>query len=343
MSLDWLSFCLTEDFKAITYNWATQAKAFQRMREWVLRSERLDKPFFIFVNHFDAHTPYDPPQPFRGQFAEAFPEDVRLRQIVDVFNTHHGYPYVAGEMDLTRKEWNVLKSWYDGEIAYIDFFLGKLFDFMKRRRVYDYTFIVITSDHGENFGEHHLANHVFCLYDTLIHVPLIVRDFESASGGKTISDMVSHIDLFPTILDVLGDEPKCNPEPAGVSLAPYQTRQHHEHVCAEYGPPVADIEGLKRLAPEIDKSLYMKLDRSLKCIRSASFKYILASDGEEELYDVTKDSEESENLAAELPEQARLMRSLLSATLGSQTREAQPTVTKLDEDIKRRLQDLGYF
>jgi arylsulfatase A-like enzyme len=343
MSLNWLSFCLTEDFKAITYNWAKQAKVFQKMREWILRSERLSRPFFIFVNHFDAHTPYDPPQPFRRQFEEIHSKDVRLRQIINVFNVRHGYPYAAKEMEVTKREWSVLRSWYDGEIAYMDFFLGKLFEFMKTRGIYDDTCITVTSDHGENFGEHHLANHIFCLYDTLIHVPLVIRHSEFASGGKRISDMVSHIDIFPTLLKVLGVELKDNPKPTGINLIASRNRTCHEHICAEYGPPVADIQGLKRLTPGIDKSLCAKFDRSLKCIRSSSFKYILASDGEEELFDLVKDPDESTNLVAGLPEQARLMRSLLSTAVGSQTSEAEQTTTKFDEDTKKRLQDLGYF
>ncbi len=343
VSLDWLQFCLTEDFKAIAHNWAKQAKVFQKMKEWVLRAQRSNRPFFIFVNHFDAHTPYNPPQPFRRKFEERYSQDVRLQQITDVFNMRHGYPYVAKEIEVTRREWSVLKSWYDGEIAYMDFFLGKLFDFMKMRGVYDETCITITSDHGENFGEHHLANHVFCLYDTLIHVPLIIRHGEFGDGGKRISDLVSHIDLLPTLLEVLGVEQQGAPKPTGVSLIPPENRPYHEHICAEYGPPIADIEGLLRLSPGLNRSLCEKFDRGLKCIRSPNLKYVLASDGDEELYDLTKDPKENENLVAALPEQARLMRSLLQTILGSQASEAAQATTEFDEDVKKRLQDLGYF
>ena len=339
LSLDWIIFCLETDIRFMVHNWSHEAKVFQEIKRWILNSQKRNKPFFIFVNYFDAHTPYDPPQPFKKKFQKVYNRNVDLEKISDVFNSRHGYPYIAKETEVSEEEWDVLRSWYDGSIAYIDFFLGKLFDYLKERELYDDTFIVITSDHGESFGEHQLANHLFCLYDTLLHVPLIMRHPELTSEGKRISNIVSNIDIFPTLLDILNM--KSNSKISGVNLIPFENRIYHKYVCAEYGPPLADITALKRLSPNVESSICNKYNKNLKCIRSDDFKYIIASDGKEELYNLEKDPDESKNIIVEFPEKAKELKSLLTAEL--KARPINKRISTFDDEMKKRLRELGYF
>ena len=98
------------------------------------------QPFFAWVHLYDPHSPYEPPEPYRSQFARRGPAGL-----------------------------------YDGEIAYVDAMVGKLVEALRARKVLDDTLIVVTSDHGEHFGEHHMLEHKFSLYEPLLHVPLIVR------------------------------------------------------------------------------------------------------------------------------------------------------------------------
>ena len=339
LSLDWILFCLETDIKFLMHNWSHEAEVFQEIKKWILNSQKRNKPFFIFVNYFDAHTPYVAPQPFQEKFQRVYNHKVDLEKISDAFNSRHGYPYIAKEIEVSEEEWDVLKSWYDGSIAYIDFFLGKLFDYLKERELYDDTFTVITSDHGESFGEHQLANHVFCLYDTLLHVPLVIRSPEPTSGGKKISNIVSNIDIFPTLLDIL--DMKSKSKISGVNLLPFDNRIYHKYVFAEYGPPVADITALKRMSPNVESSLCNKYNKNLKCIRSDSFKYIITSDEKEELYNLEKDPDESRNVLAEFPEKAEELKSLLTSQL--KARPFHKRVSAFDDEMKRRLQELGYF
>lgn len=339
LSLNSITFCLETDIRSVVYNWSSLAGPFEEIKKWILSSQKRDKPFFIFANYFDAHTPYNPPQPFKKKFEKLHKQNTDLEKIMDVFNSRHGYPYVAKETDVSEEEWDVLKSWYDGEIAYIDFFLGKLFDYLKRRALFDDTFIVITSDHGENFGEHQLANHVFCLYDTLLHVPLIMRYPEHTPERKRIPSIVSHTDIFSTLFSILNTE--SHSRTSGVNLAPFQERIHHESVYAEYGPPVADIEALKRLSPNVDPSICARYNKNLKCVRSHGLKYIVASDGKEELYDLKKDPAEKTNVTYKFPEKLQELRSLLT----SEFRRIRPKekASTFDDQMKRRLRKLGYF
>ena len=341
LSLGWITFCLETDIRFMAYHWAYQVRLFQEITRWILNSQKRNKPFFIFVNYLGAHTPYDPPQPFKRKFEKIHNRNTDLQKIRDVFNSRHGYPYVAKKSEVSEKEWDTLKSWYDGEIAYIDFFLGKLFDYLKERELYDNTFIVITSDHGENFGEHELANHLFCLYDTLLHVPLVMKFPRYVSVSARIPDIVSTIDIFPTLLNILGVKTKGKFEVSGVNLFPFKNRIYHEYLFAEYGPPVADINDLKRFCPSVDQSICDKYNKSLKCVRTKDFKYIIASDGKEELYNLEKDPEESQNVINEFPEKAKELKSLLVEELKGHP--IKKRVSTFDEEMRKRLRELGYF
>jgi len=339
LSLNWIIFCLETDIRFMAHNWSHAANVFQVIKRWILNSQKRNKPFFIFVNYFDAHTPYRPPQPFKKKFEKVGNYNIDLEKIIDVFNSRHGYPYIAKETEVSEEEWDLLKSWYDGSIAYIDFFLGTLFDYLKDRELYNDTFIVVTSDHGENFGEHQLANHVFCLYDTLLHVPLIIRHPELTSGGKRISSIVSTVDIFPTLLGIL--KMKSNSKVSGVNFIPFENKNYHKYVFAENGPPVADILALKRLSPNVEPSICSKYDKNLKCIRSDDFKYIIASDEKEELYNLEKDPDENKNIIAEFPEKAKELKSILTAKL--EARPIKKRIPTFDDEMKKRLQELGYF
>lgn len=339
--LDWVIFCIKTDIKLVVYNWVYQVRVLKEIERWISNSQRSNKPFFVFVNYFDAHTPYNPPQPFKERFEKIHEHNTNLQKIIDVFNSRHGYPYIAKEHKVSEEEWDTLKSWYNGEVAYIDFFLGKLFDFLKRTRLFDDTLLILTSDHGENFGEHDLANHAFCLYDTLLHVPLIMRYPKYLPQGKKISSIVSHIDVLPTILEVLRIKTKDSHQISGVNLTPVDNRKFHDYIYAEYGPPVADIEVLRRRTPNVKAEVYHRYNRSLKCIRSRKFKYIMGSDGGEELYNLEEDPSETHNIADDFPEKTAELNSFLTARL--KPHHIRAGRGAFHPKIKERLQELGYF
>ena len=143
-----------------------------------------DAPFFAFLNLYDAHLPYDPPAPFDTMFNQ-------------------------GRAQLDR---------YDGAIAYADHALGALFDELARRGVLDRTIVVVSSDHGEGFGEHGLSGHGKSLYRTELHVPLLIRYPAQVPGGTRVTTAISLRDLPATLLDLAGQAGQSANFP-GVSLA----------------------------------------------------------------------------------------------------------------------------
>ncbi len=123
------------------------------------------RPFFAFFNYYDAHKPYDPPAPYDQMF--------------------------DGDDDERDR--------YDGSIAYIDAEIGRLTSQLRARGELDRTLLVITSDHGELFGEHGLWEHTSNLYYKLLHVPLIVRWPGHVPAGETVDAEVSLRDLAATV------------------------------------------------------------------------------------------------------------------------------------------------
>ncbi len=94
-------------------------------------------------------------------------------------------------------------SLYDGEIAYADEIVGRLIHYLKTHQLYDRSTIVLLSDHGEGLGNHGEQAHGLFVYDEAIHVPLIIKQESNVGAGHRVSDLVQHVDMVPTILDLV--------------------------------------------------------------------------------------------------------------------------------------------
>ena len=151
--------------------------------------DREQRPFFLFVNYFDAHALYLPPPPYDRMFdpnGPRFDPELPDRLFAD---------QLAGHLHVTPDEQRFMIAQYDGAIRSIDTSIGALLDGLRARGLYDNTLIVITSDHGETFGERGLAGHGSSLYDDQIRVPLIVkRPLQRAAAVE--QEPVSLVDLF---------------------------------------------------------------------------------------------------------------------------------------------------
>jgi len=130
---------------------------------WISRHPK--GPFFVWMHFYDAHDPYDPPEPFKTKYASAL---------------------------------------YDGEIAYTDSVVGSFVEVLRRHGLYENTLIAIVADHGEAFGEHGEERHGMFLYDETIHVPLLMKLPAAKSAAKRIETRVALADIAPTLLEVAG-------------------------------------------------------------------------------------------------------------------------------------------
>jgi arylsulfatase A-like enzyme len=307
------------------------------LTRWLKKNISTTTPFFIFVNYKAAHNSYHQiPWRFRRRF-EKKSHGIDMRK-VRYYSSKGGYSYMARKLDLTEEEFQLVQSWYRGAIAYLDSRIGELIQYLKQIRAYENTLIIITADHGENFGEHHLAYHLFCLYDTLLHVPLIMTCPALFPRGRKVPALVSLTDVMPTILDALQiNEPVTS---QGTSLVPFEGREYHEHIFAEFGRPYYMLERLRSQFPNHD---FSPLDRGLQCIRTKEYKLITGSDSIEELYNLRTDPGETDNCLQRRPDIAADLRAELNVWRGSQGRPFVGPRREEDESLVKALRALGYF
>jgi arylsulfatase A-like enzyme len=250
------------------------------------------KPFFAFLNYFDAHHPYVSPEPYLSKFGP--PADV---------------PYRSQEPEFAKTDPDVrarLANQYDGAIAYIDDAIGELLDTLDRRQMLDNTVVIITSDHGEHWGDHKRLSHGNSMYRQLLQVPLLIRYPRAIPGGRRIRTAVTLRDLPATVLELTGVVNRAGF--AGSSLT-----VHLDSARSAAGSLVfATNATLNAPGPS--------------SVVGRGMHYIQTYSGNEELYDLENDSLEEENLAADAAASARLaeLRALLAAHLDHAPKTAEP-------------------
>jgi arylsulfatase A-like enzyme len=151
-----------------------------------------ERPFFAFLNYFDAHQPYLPPEPYRSRFVE------------ETGRPYEPRPETASFEQLTAAGIRTLLQHYDASIALLDDALAALLGQLQARGVLDRTLVIVTSDHGEQFGEHRKMSHGNSLYRQVLQVPLLVRLPGTVPAGRVVRRPVSLVDLPRTILGLAG-------------------------------------------------------------------------------------------------------------------------------------------
>ena len=223
-----------------------------------------DRPFFAFLNFYDAHGPYRAPEAFNRRFF-----------------LHH-------PSNLDR---------YDAAIAWLDHVVGTIVDSLKQRGVLDRTIVIVTSDHGEQFGEHGLPMHGNSLYLPLLNVPLLVRYPSAVPLGLRVGTVVSLRDVAATILELAGIAGGL--EIPGTSLATAWRNPGQ----AVQGDVIAELsKGINEepVARNGKGDMVSRLD--------GRFHYIRNGDGQEELYDFLADPQELKNLVSSPAVQVDLVR-----------------------------------
>lgn len=239
-------------------------------------------PWFLWLHCFDPHQRYDPPEPFKTEYKDR--------------------PY-------------------DGEVAYVDAMLGRLFDFLQQENLYENTLIIFTGDHGESLGEHGETTHGYFAYNSTLWIPLII--YYPGIKPIKIDQYVCHTDIFPTVCDVLGIKKPSFLQ--GISLLPAMNGKklssrliYFESLYPYYSRGWAPLKGYIQKQEKY-------LDTPIK-----------------ELYDLEKDFYETENLAK--TKNLNTHESILSNLIEDLTYETRGAVqTKTDRDTIERLRSLGYI
>jgi len=261
--------------------------------------------FFLFLHYMDPHTPY-----------YAHPYD--NRNVI-------GEEYLEAPDPAQRVA--PARQLYGGEVAYLDSYLGELFDQLKAWGLYDDALIVFTGDHGEEFYEHQGWTHGKTLYEEQLRVPLIVKLPGQASANAVAWAPARGLDLAPTVLDVAGI-----PVPQtmqGVSLWPGAAQPRAEILFAE---------------------LSFRAN-TIRSIRQGPRKLIVAQEGNPDgrglpplaLFDLQADPDEQQNLAEREPDAAQALRAALDQVMTLAASQAVvPQTGELDAATRERMRQLGY-
>ncbi len=261
-------------------------------------------PFFLWIHLYDAHDPYDPPPPFKERYAS---------------------------------------QPYDGEIAYADSILGKLFAELRKHGLFDETLIAVMADHGESLGAHGENTHGIFLYDETLHVPLMMKLPLNRTAGKRVETRVGLVDVAPTLLqesaiaipkEMQGESLLAAIKSAAATSTSHSTSNQQQASKSSAGEAV-------------DRPAYAETDyphrafgwSSLRALRNGKYLYIQAPN--RELYDESADPAAAHNLAVK----SRAVADTFGFQLDEFRKKTSQTLVALskpDPEQLQKLQALGY-
>jgi len=257
------------------------------------------RPFFLFFHYWDPHTPYLPPAPFHRQYFEGDARDPAKRSMDAVWRSpwfaNYFQEWMAGVTDI-----DYVTAQYDASVAYGDACLAHLFQRLTELGRWEDTLVVLCADHGEELDEHGCWFDHHGLYETNVRVPLLLRFPGGRGAGRTVPDLVSALDVAPTLLAATG----------------------HGGVAAALGMPGRD------LTPLLTGGTVAALDAVYltectwmrkRAWRTPRWKLIRALEPDiygfppVELYDLLADPQERTNLATARPEVAQELGAAMDA------------------------------
>jgi arylsulfatase len=268
----------------------------------VIRENR-DRNFSLFIHYWDTHTPYMSPRRYVKSHRKAEADGSQtIEEMLNQIGNLESRNYIRYCMKGAKKTSEAIAR-YDGAIAFVDDEIGRLVEALRKTGILDQTLIMVTSDHGESLTEHGIYFTHHGLYDETIHVPLIVRA-DGLPKNKRVKGLVQHVDVAPTILEFLDIETEIAFD--GKSLLPLifdETRRLRPAIYIEE----AQVE--RKRAIRTDEYKYISalseedaICRWCGCVHG----------GMEELYDLKRDPEETNNIITENPDVANVLRKQLS-------------------------------
>jgi arylsulfatase A-like enzyme len=295
------------------------------------------KPFFLFINYMETHSPYLRFWPIGGRFVG---RRLALRDRWRMWRFHRQ----AREWDQLAEGGaqfpSTLVDLYDEDLNYMDRQIGELLSGLEDEGLLANTLIVVTSDHGENLGEHGLVQHHFCLYDTLLRIPLVVCWEGVVPAGQIADVQVQLSDIAPSVLRSLDVDPVGRGDERPNLLERDLESGSGPPAFAQYELPEHVIERWQARNKRFD---FTPFERSLRAIRHEGLKCIVSSDGACELYDLRLDPGETSNIAAEQSSRVRALSEQMTEWLARHPPLATEGAVDGDAEIEAQLRELGYL
>lgn len=289
-----------------------------RAIEWLDERGEANEPFFLWIHFFGPHE--------REKMLSLPPEERKA--------------YLAKQI-----------ARYDPAVEVVDREVGRLLDRLRKDDDWARTAVILHSDHGQSLNEHHFFGHGFELYDTNVHVPMIVRLPNGERSGERVSRLVRNLDIFPTVLNLAGLDVPANTAGSDL-LASGEGAEPHVFLASD------SFIGLSAKDMEVDGET-RRVGKSLRGVRMLDWKLInrdpapsgvdadeplpdefVAKGRKSRLYDMTKDPREFSDLAGERPELVGQLQSMVDGHTAK--RRASGSARELDAATRERLNALGY-
>jgi arylsulfatase A-like enzyme len=277
----------------------------ERAIEWLNQQNR-EQPYFMFLHLYDAHAPYTPSPKF---------EKIALERI------HSATPAAFDGNDAESM------ARYRAEIAMLDSFFGELLiELEKSDPGLENTLIILTSDHGECFGEGGIHfNHVPSLFEATQHIPLVIHFPKDAGAGMRVNETVTHLDILPTCMFATGDDLESLPQ----DVATYPLQLAYSKKGMGY-----DMRGVYLEAQQTTLG-----DARLRGWRTAEHKYLISRSGQEQLFDYRIN--EAENKLSKEPKLAAEIKATL-LNFFKTLPILDGAVLSISAQDERAMGDLGY-
>lgn len=287
-----------------------------RALDWL--GEREEKPFFLFLNYMDVHSPYNCTP--RGEFRP----EVGHESARDLYTAFKERVLPAREPVPEGMRRHLVEQ-YDTALANLDHSLGVLFEGLRELGLFEDALVVVTSDHGEYLGEKHLVAHSKDVYQGVLHVPLVVKS-PGQREGRVDEDWISHVHLPGLVLSEL--------DPGG-RWGGETFRQHWPR-----GRVLS--ENYYARGSDMRSPWGARFDRVRRAALGGDWKYIHSSDGAHELYDLGRDRLEEHDLAgASTDSAASLARWIEELVAQGEVGRSEEPLPATPEEIET-LRALGY-
>lgn len=283
------------------------------------------RPFFLYVHLMDAHGPYIPKDEFDAFSSTKRPFAEKLRLSTDFMAAG---PDAPGRVAALKDD---IIALYDGGIRQADHAVGEIVTFLKHRALYTDTAVVVTADHGEQFGEHGRTQHVGSLFDAVLHTPLIVKSPRSVLAARRWF-LTSNADITPTIMTMAGFRPR--------HIAPYG---FEGRALSAVTDEFAELATASMIANDLKDGFFAVEKEGFKLMVEGRVDDLVAGrPARVMLFNLAKDPGETTNLSSALPDKVRELFPLL-ARYPSRKLSAADIEKSISPEERARLKSLGYL